>query len=141
MKILLTAIMLLFSINSYAYSASGNDCLTHEECDADTSCQCVIPPENTYQRNFYVDFGNILKGHVYQCQLSDSMQMLIALIDASQFPAGSTYKIIDSLAHFPFSFMLNTQDMTSDRDKVIIKYLAPTSDMPTTLTASCTTVS
>jgi hypothetical protein len=138
MKLLFTAIMLFFSINSYAYSDA---CFTHQNCAADASCQCVIPAESAYERNYYVDFTNIQKGHLYQCQLNDSMRMLVALTEASQFPEGSTYQVIDSLTHFPFSFTLNTQAMTSDSDKVIIKYLAPASDMPTTLSASCTTVS
>jgi hypothetical protein len=137
MKLLITVCMLFFSINSYAYS----DCLTHEPCPQNTTCECMIPPENAFDRNYYVDFIDILKGHIYQCQLNDSLQLLIALTDASQFPEGSTYIVSDSLQHFPFTFTLNTQTMHNDNDKMIIKFLAPASDMPTQLTASCTMVS
>jgi hypothetical protein len=137
MKVIITFIMLLFSVNSYAYS----DCFTHQSCAPDTACQCVVPPDSAFERYYYVDFNDVQKGHIYQCELNDSLQLLIALTDASQFPQGSTYQVIDSLQHFPFTFTLNTQGMHNDTDKMIIKYLAPAGDMPTNLTASCVTVS
>ena len=126
----------IFALYLLAASAWANDCLTHERCTTQAVCSCIIPADSAYNRYYYLDFAGIKKGHIYQCQFSDSLNLLSAVFDQSTFPLGSHWESQES-NRFPVSGTLNTFDMVNATDNMIIKYFVPGSDMPTNLSAHC----
>jgi hypothetical protein len=133
----------LFALLFLILSASrlwAAECLTHQTCAADSVCSCYIPADSAYNRYYYIDISGLEKGYVYQCQFSDSLNLLTAVFEKSVFPEGSKWDVSSGI-HFPVSATLDTHDMKNPADQMIIKYFVPGSDMTTELLAHCNKVS
>jgi hypothetical protein len=115
-------------------------CNTHQVCKLDVPCECAIPADSGYSRYFYLDFPDLQKGHIYQCNLRDAMGMMSAVLSQSTFPVGSSWQLQSESPHFPTSIMIETNSMENSSDSAIIKYFVSASDIPNHVSATCITV-
>jgi hypothetical protein len=136
MKLIISLILVLITTVAFA----GNACETHEQCNVNQTCACTVPAYSNYERYYYYDFPALQKGHIYQCELNDSLGIIMGVLEKSTFPAGTKWQLQSHSTHTPMILSVDTNGQEQSSDKMIIKYFVPGSDMPTDTSASCTTL-
>jgi hypothetical protein len=136
MKLIWSLILAIFATAAFAA-----ECETHQPCAPNQLCECTVPAYSFVERYYYFDFPKLDKGHVYQCHFSDLLDLAIAMLDRSTFPTGAIWQPQYGMHHFPLDLIVDTNSLTQDSGKMIISYFVPGSDMPTTVSGYCNTVS
>lgn len=113
------------------------NCPTHISCEAGRPCECTIPANSAYSRYFYFDFPSIQKGNIYQCHFNSFPVDTTVVLDALQFPQGTTYTCGNDCPRSPYTITLNTTLMTQQAGTLIVKFFIPASDYPTQVSATC----
>jgi hypothetical protein len=113
-------------------------CSTHEICTTNANCACMVAADNYNERNFYIDFQALEKGHNYECSLANSPTQAQFLQGESTFPEGTTFShCTDNCLQLPVTFQLDTHLQLKEKDTLVLKYRILPSDYPSHITTAC----
>lgn len=127
------SLILFFICSSYSWAT----CETHQKCMVGDTCKCIVGTTVSSDRFFYFDFLNIQRGHHYECNFHNSIGVFSIVLNESIFPEGVTYQCQGSCPRFPVKLIVDTQQMKSTMDLMVIKYFVPASDIPSDVEACC----